>query len=190
MRHRLVHLIAAAALAITALAACGPTVQVIRAPDARIRDRAPWDWAPADRDGPSTAEGARIPDDSIAQKLRDAIEAELTARGHRRIDPDSAVFFVHFHVAQRPVTDTLPPRDDPPGVRQAPGTWGRYGSPEELDNRIVTWQEGMLVIDAVTADRGIVAWRGIIAGEVPEGAERRPAEAIRLAVRRLLRDFP
>jgi hypothetical protein len=88
------------------------------------------------------------------------------------------------------MTDTLPPKDDPPNVARAPGNWGRYGSPEELGARLVSWEEGMLIVDAVTVDRTIVAWRGTIAGEIPARAEVRPAVAIREAVRRLLRDFP
>jgi hypothetical protein len=131
-----------------------------------------------------------LPADSIAAMIRSAVESELRAKGFALAAPESAQFLVHYHVGMRAHTDTLPPRDDPPGIVRAPGTWGRYGNPEELDARIVTWQEGLLVLDAVTAERGIVAWRGTIAGEVPAKAEVAPATAIREAVRRLLRDFP
>lgn len=184
------HLASVLAVAFAATTACGPAVSVQRAPDLRLAEGSRWAWAPPDRDGLTAAEGATTPPDSIARMIRDAVDAELTAQGFKRSSPDSAQFLVHFHVAQRAVTDTIPPRDDPPGVTRAPDYWGRYGTPEEFGARLVSWEEGMLVIDAVTADRGIVAWRGIIAGEIPERAERRPAAAIREAVRRLLRDFP
>jgi Domain of unknown function (DUF4136) len=187
MRYHLASVMVAALAAITA---CGPTVSVQRAPDLRLAEGSRWAWAPPDRDGLTAAEGAMTPPDSVARMIQEAVDAELASQGFRRTSIDSAQFLVHFHVGQRAVTDTLPPRDDPPSVTRAPEYWGRYGTPEELGERLVSWEEGMLVIDAVTADRGIVAWRGMIAGEIPARAEMRPAAAIREAVRRLLRDFP
>jgi len=181
-----------ATAALTALTACGPTVSIQRTPDARIAAGATWAWGPPDRDGIAVRDGARIPADSIARVISDAVESELRAKGFRRTEPDSAQFIVHFHTAMRDVSDTTPGRGDsrPGGVR-APGNWGgEYGYPEELDARVVTWKEGLLIVDALDAERGIVVWRGAISGEVPERAETRPAPAIREAVRRLLRDFP
>jgi hypothetical protein len=131
----------------------------------------------------------RVPDDTVARTIRAAIEAELVAKGFPLASRETAQLHLHFHVGQRRVTDTLPPRDDPPSDVRAPGTWGGYGRPEDLE-RTVTWEEGMLVVDAVTTDRGVVAWRGLIAGEIPASAEARPAEAIRAAVKRVLRGFP
>ncbi|MCE9602989.1 MAG: DUF4136 domain-containing protein [Gemmatimonadetes bacterium] len=176
-----------------ALSACGPTVSYQRAPDVRIAAGSRWAWSPADADGPKREQGAMIPEDSTARRISGAIEAELIARGFPVVSADQAQFLVHFHVARRSVTDTLPPREDPSssgGVVRTPGAWGGYGNPEELADRLVSWEEGTLVIDALTPDRRIVAWRGIIAGEVPVKAETRPDAAIREAVQRLLRGFP
>ena len=176
-----------------ALSACGPTVSYQRAPDVRIDAGARWAWSPPDADGLKREQGALIPEDSTARRISAAIEAELVARGFPVVRPEQAQFLVHFHVARRTVIDTLPPRDDPQatgGVVRAPDAWGVYGNPEELAERLVSWEEGTLVIDALTPDRRIVAWRGIIAGEVPVKAETRPDAAIREAVRRLLRGFP
>ncbi len=186
MRRPLALLAAAAALS-----ACGPTVRYDRAPDLRIAAGSRWAWSPPDGDGLSAREGAVTPPDSITRALREAIETTLAAKGFARTTPDSAQFLVHYHVGQRLVTDTLPPRDDPSpvGVR-APGTWGGYGSPEQLAERTVTWTEGALVIDALVPPSGVVAWRGLIAGEVPARAESRATPAIREAVRRVLRGFP
>jgi hypothetical protein len=176
-----------------ALSACGPTVSYQRAPDVRIEAGSRWAWSPPDADGLTREQGATIPDDSTARRIRAAIEAELVAKGFPVASADQAQFVVHFHVARRSVTDTLPPPEDPSatgGVIRARDGWGAYGNPEELAQRLVSWEEGTLVIDALTPDRGIVVWRGIIAGEVPVKAETRPDAAIREAVRRLLRGFP
>ncbi len=187
MRLHLALLVAAAVLT-----ACGPTVMYDRAPDVRLAAGAPWAWGPPDGDGLSPREGGRVAADTAARRIMDAIEAELVAKGFPKVAAESARFLVHFHVGQRTVVDTLPPRDDPsaPGAMRAPGAWGGYGRPEDIAERRIEWEEGMLVIDAVTVDRGIVAWRGLIAGEIPPEATVRPEPAIREAVRRLLRGFP
>lgn len=185
MGYRLAFLVAAAALS-----ACGPTVEYHRTPDVRIAAGSRWAFSPADRDGVPVSAGAVMPPDSIARILHEAIERELTARGFPRTDADSAQFLVHFHVAQRTVSDTLPPRDDPPSGVRATGQWGTYGSPEDIAERTVRWTEGTLIIDAVIPSTGVVAWRGLIAGEVPARAERRAAPALGAAVERLLRRFP
>ena len=57
-------------------------------------------------------------------------------------------------------------------------------------SRTFTWEEGMLIVDAVVPRTGIVAWRGMIAGEVPARARNAPAPAVREAVTRLMRGFP
>jgi len=176
-----------------ALSACGPTVSYQRAPDVRIAAGSRWAWSPPDSDGLKREQGAMVPEDSIARRISAAIEAELVAKGFPVTSVDQAQFLVHYHVARRNVTDTLPPRDDAAGsggVVRTPDGWGAYGNPEELAQRLISWEEGTLVIDALTTDGRIVAWRGIIAGEVPARAETRPAAAIRDAVRRLLKGFP
>ncbi len=182
----LAFLLAAAA----ALSACGPTVQYQRAPDTRIAAGSRWAWSPPDRDGLAVADGAIAVPDSLASTFRGAIERALAAKGFARTVPESAQFLIHYHVARRAVADTLPPRDDPPPGVRAPGTWGGYGRPEEIAERTVSWTEGVLIIDALRPDDGVVAWRGIIAGEVPARAESHAAPAIDEAVRRLLKGFP
>lgn len=189
MHRFLPRLIPAAALLAMA---CGPMLHYERAPDIRLHSGDGWAWGAPDGDGLTLREGALIPDDSIARAISDAIEQELTSRGFPRVRAESAQFLLHFHVAQRVVTDTVPPPDDrvgPDGVR-TPGRWGGYGNPEDVMSRTFTWEEGMLIVDAVVPRTGIVAWRGMIAGEVSERARSAPAPAVREAVTRLLRGFP
>jgi Domain of unknown function (DUF4136) len=187
------HSLAVTVIAAATLTACGPTVSYQRAPDVSIAAGSRWAWSAPDDDGLTRAEGAIVPEDAAGRLISAAIEAELVAKGFPRTSPESAQFLVHYHVGRRSVTDTLPPRDDPSpsgGVARAPGAWGGYGTPEELADRMITWEEGMLVIDALTTDMKLVAWRGMIAGEIPAKAETRPEAAIGESVRRLLRGFP
>ena len=174
-------------------AACGPAVRYERDAKVRLREGAGWAWGAPDNDGLTIREGALIPDDSVARLIADAIEHELVNRGFPRVRAESAQFVVHFHIGQRLVTDTVPPADDrsgPDGVRTAPGRWGGYGTPEDMRDRMFTWEEGMLIVDAVVPSPRAVAWRGIIAGEIPERARAAPQAAVGDAVKRLMRGFP
>jgi len=174
-------------------AACGPAIRYERDANVRLKTGDGWAWGAPDNDGLSIREGALVPEDSVARLIADAIEHELVDRGFPRVRAESAQFVVHFHIGQRQVTDTFPVTDDrtaPDGVRGTPGRWGGYGTPEEMRDRTFTWEEGMLIVDAVVPSPRVVAWRGIIAGEVPERARRAPAAAIDQAVKRLMRGFP
>lgn len=176
-------------LAVLALAAtaCEPTVIIERDDTARVASGARWAWSLPDADGPSPAQGEIAPPADVQGMLADAISQGLEARGFARTSPDSAQFLVHFHLARREIVDTLPSS----GTRSGdPQDWGRYGNPEQLRERTMAWQEGLLVVDALTADGRTVAWRGIIYGEVRPEADRDPTSAIRSAVERLLAQFP
>lgn len=175
------------------LTACGPSLQYHRDASVPIPERATWAWSSPDGDSPAPRGTARIAPDSIQGMIAEAIEQELEARGFARVPADQAQFVVHFHVAQRTIVDTLPPRDDPNragGERPPAGSWGGYGRPEDFGNRVVAWEEGMLVVDVLPRDRAVVAWRGIIADEILPDDERDPRRAIGDAVRRLLKRFP
>lgn len=171
--------------------ACEPTVIIERDETVRLSPGARWAWSAPDADGPSAAQGEVVPPPEVHNRLGDAITQGLESRGFRLTTPDSAAFFVHFHLARREVVDTLAPLGAPRAVGDRdPHDWGRYGDPEQMHDRTMTWHEGLLVVDALTADGRHVAWRGIIYGEITPQAERDPTSAIRGAVERLLAQFP
>ncbi len=174
-----------------AASACEPTVIIERDETVHIASAARWSWSAPDADGPSAAQGEVVPPPDIHDRISDAIAQGLEARGFRLTTPDSADFFLHFHLARREVVDTMPPLGAPRAVGDRDRQdWGRYGDPEQMHDRTMTWQEGLLVVDALTADGRHVAWRGIIYGEIKPQAERDPTSAIRGAVERLLAQFP
>lgn len=180
-------------LALLALAttACEPTVIIERDETVSIASGARWAWSTPDGDGPNAAQGEVVPTADVHGIMSDAIVQGLEARGFRLTTPDSAQFFVHFHAARRLVVDTMPRVDAPRSVGDRdPQDWGRYGDPEQIRDRTMTWEEGLLVVDALTADGRKVAWRGVIYGEVKPQAERDPTSAIRAAVEKLLAQFP
>jgi hypothetical protein len=171
------------ALLAIATTACEPTVMIERDDTTRIASGARWAWSAPDADGPNAAQGEITAPTDVQVIITEAIAQGLEARGFTRTSPDSAQFLVHFHLARRDIVDTIP-------TATPPQDWGRYGNPEQMRDRTVSWQEGLLVIDALTADGRTVAWRGIIYGEVRPEAERDPTSAIRSAVEQLLAKFP
>ncbi len=175
------------------LAACGPSIRYERAPDRVIPADARWAWSPPDSDGyPVTTGGTTVPD-TIDREIADAIENELVARRFQRTTPELAQFLVHYHLARRARVDTLPPRDDtycPPGCARRWDPWWWYGTPEEIESRTVRWDEGTLVIDAVTPDGKVVLWRGVMSAEVSSRTTRDAGPAIRDGVKRVMRGFP
>jgi len=186
-------LLSAVLSAALTLTACGPSLQYHRDAGVPIPAAATWAWSEPDQDSPAPRGAVEAAPDSVHRFIADAIEAELTQRGFTRVRADLADFVVHFHVAQRTVVDTLPWRHDPTTSGGEPppgGTWGGYGRPEGFGDRVVAWEEGMLVVDVLPRDRRVVAWRGIIVDEILPDAERDPRRAIGKAVRRLMSKFP
>lgn len=171
--------------------ACEPTVVIERDEIHPIPAGATWAWSGADGDGLSAAQGNVNPDADVTIAMMDAITANLEAKGFRLTTVDSAQFFVHFHLGQREIVDTLPPLHETRGVTDRDGQgWGRYGDPESVRQRTMVWQEGMLIVDVLTGDGRSVAWRGIISGEVKTAARENPRAAVTTAVGKLLAEFP
>jgi len=177
---------------VVVLAACEPTVVVERDATAHIPDGATWTWSPPDGDGLTVDQGDVAPTEPVALAIANAIEAELVARGYRRTSPDSAQIVLHFHLGRREVVDTVQPTTGTPRTvtDRDPQNWGRYGSPETMGTRTMTWQEGMLIVDALTMADGKLAWRGIIVGEIKPSVQNEPTAAIKDAVGRLFTQFP
>jgi hypothetical protein len=181
-----------ATLLLAALASCEPTVVVERDETATIPAGSTWAWSLPDGDGLAPEQGDIAPTEPVAQAIVTSIEDALAARGYRRTALDSATFVVHFHLGRREVVDTIPITNDSPRTvtDRDPQNWGRYGSPEAMGARTTTWQEGMLIVDALTVADGKLAWRGIVVGEIRPDVENEPTAAIKAAVGRLFSRFP
>lgn len=174
-----------------ALAACEPMIIIERDEIATIPAGARWAWSIPDDDGLSPRDGDVEPTEAVASTLKQTITDELEARGYRMTTADSAQFFVHFHLGRRERVDTLPPTNPPRAVGDRdPRGWGAYGDPEQMRSNTMTWQEGMLIVDAITPDGKKVSWRGVLVGEIKPEAEANPAPAIRAGINKLFAQFP
>jgi hypothetical protein len=174
-----------------ALAACEPMVIIERDEIDTIPSGARWAWSVPDDDGLSPEDGDVTPTESVALAISQAITDELETRGYRLTTADSAQFFVHYHLGVHERVDTLPPANPPRAVGDRdPRGWGAYGDPEQMRSNTMTWQEGMLFVDAITPDGKKVSWRGVLVGEIKPEAEANPAPVIRAGINKLFAQFP
>jgi len=106
-------------------------------------------------------------------RIREAIESGLAARGISRVDSAGGLLVVYH--ASKTTEIALEP------VRNAAGS-----TPTGL--RYV--EKGSLVVDMVDAASGNVVWRGHAGGALKVGGPSEIAEQVKTAVEKLLEDFP
>jgi hypothetical protein len=118
-------------------------------------------------------------DPFIAERIRQAVAAQLAAKGVTRV-PSDGDLSVHVHVRLR--TDTT--------VSSWSGGWGYgYYGGNYVDVRNV--RVGTLVVDLVDRAKGEAVWRGIAEGTVDQNATPQESEAhINAAMEKLFREYP
>ena len=122
-------------------------------------------------------------DPFIAERIRQAVAAQLAAKGITRV-PSDGDLVMHAHVRLR--TDTT--------VSSWGGGWGYgyygggYGG-NYVDVRQV--RVGTLVVDLVDRAKGEAVWRGIAEGTIDQNSTPQESEAhINAAVEKLFREYP
>jgi len=122
-------------------------------------------------------------DPFIAERIRQAVAAQLAAKGVTRV-PSDGDLVMHAHVRMR--TDTT--------VSTWSGGWdygyygGGYGG-NYVDVRNV--RVGTLVVDLVDRAKGEAVWRGIAEGTIDQNSTPQESEAhINAAVEKLFREYP
>lgn len=109
-------------------------------------------------------------------RIRTAVEAELTARGYPKVEPQSASFLVAYDAAVGKQIESHPTSSP-----------ARYGWGTEVS----VYDEGTLVIDIVDAGSKSLVWRGVARGAVhPDSTPEERDERIRSAVKQVLDRFP
>lgn len=175
---------ARAALAIVLLAGCASvggrslTVEADWDPNAPLTSLSTWDWLPAP---PPSSDLAGLAAPVADALVRDAVAAELAARGYARGAPPS--FWVHPLASIEDVVAVEAQAyyaQVPPWMRDA-----------LRDTHAITGQRGVLVVDLIDPATRLPFWRGAISGAVdrsasPEARIRR----LREAAHRLLARFP
>jgi hypothetical protein len=118
-------------------------------------------------------------DPFIAERIRQAVAAQLAAKGITRV-PSDGDLVMHAHVRLR--TDTT--------VSTWSGGWGYgYYGGNYVDVRNV--RVGTLVVDLVDRAKGEAVWRGIAEGTIDQNATPQESEAhVNAAVEKMFREFP
>ena len=119
------------------------------------------------------------------QRIVNAIEAELTAKGFRKTtDRDSADFVLSYTVGARDRIDL----ESYPVPYRGPWTWG--WPPYARDVDVTTYREGTLAIDIFDGRTRQPVWHGAATKRITEQDVERAAEQIPPAVRDILANFP
>jgi len=133
--------------------------------------------------------GARNP--LVAQRARDAIQAELTRKGFTSVqDAQAADFVVDFTIGAQERVD-IRSYPDPyvgPWRLRSPGWWGDpyWGSEVNVRN----YREGTLSIDVFDAHTHRAVWHGWAKKELSQADIDRSEAPIRSAVAAVLEQFP
>lgn len=125
----------------------------------------------------------------ISSELVESARRELEAAGLRYQERD-ADLLVNFVVSTRETLQTRPSSSASiHHGRGGYGTWGGY-SMSMSTTEIVQRTEGTLGIDIIDARQMQLVWEGAASGRVTDSVRENRAEAIDLAVRDILAQFP
>ncbi len=170
--------------ALAALAACsGVQVNHDFNPQANFAALQTFDWMP---ESGRQADG-RVASDLRDQRFRSATEANLSAKGFRKVT-SGADFLVGYHL-------TLENEVDYQAVNTYWGPrWGYRGIYGGVGTTHVTargYVQGTLIIDIFDVEAEELVWRGVGEGRVEQNwSPQERDEKVRRAVEAILADFP
>lgn len=178
--------------AVSLLAGCAPVQPMLRIDQDQRADFAAYrtygyvDPAGTDVSGYSTL---------VTQHFKDAIDAEMSARGFRKVagDPDLLVNFNAFTVEKADIHSTPGPFMEPGlgyyGYRRGAylGLGSAFYGP---DIHTVRYHVGTANIEIIDARQKRALWEGVAEGRLSRDAMKHPQQAIGDAVRQLFTRFP
>lgn len=185
---RVLPALAAAALAAGVLAGCTATGPSIRTDYDRSADFSAYRTYAyvqplgTDRAGYSTL---------TTQHFKGAIDAQLAARGYRRVESDPDLL-VNVNANATEKVDVRAAPTATIGVGYYHYRYGLYsGFPlYRNDVETVRYRVGTANVDVVDAKRKQLVWEGIAEGRLTKDVMRNPEPAIRAAVAEMFKSFP
>lgn len=134
-----------------------------------------WTWLHAVQ---PAAGDARIDNTIFDTRVREAVEAELPARGFTKV-AEGADFRVAYHAAIQQKLDVVTTTS---GYR----SWDRT----VYDRSVIAYDEGTLVLDVIVGE-GDLVWRGTATATIdPDATTEERDRRIREAVKLMLAEFP
>lgn len=125
----------------------------------------------------------------LSSELIESTRRELEAAG-LRYEERGGDLLVNFVVSTRETLQSRP--SSSASIHHGMGrygTWGGYGMSVST-TEVVQRTEGTLAIDIIDASQMQLVWEGAATGRVTDSARRNRAEAVDLAVRDILAEFP
>lgn len=125
------------------------------------------------------------------QYFKSAIDAELGARGYRRVDSGGDLL-VNFNANATEKTDVRSNATPTIGVGYYHYRYGLYGGFPlyREDVSTVRYKVGTANVDVVDAKRKQLVWEGVAEGRLTKEVMRNPEPAIRGVVKQLFATFP
>jgi hypothetical protein len=155
-----------AALTCGACESPGGSVSVQQSASTPVVAGSTYAWAALSEQESQTGD-PRIDNDSLRERIKSAINLNLSAKGYREVsNPKTAALIVSYYVGLQPGTDYRVN-----GFGGPAGTacgwrgciygygWGMYGPPKDTDISAVTYTDGTLILDLRDSASGKLAWR-------------------------------
>jgi len=172
-----------AAIFVAALLGCASyPVQTDYDPDIGFESLRTYSWLDARQEKTGDP---RIDNDLLDRRVRRAVEAELDAKGYRKVEAAQADFALNYHLSVERQIDVQTYVDSP--------SYG-YGWRGGYSNAYTTVQEydvGSLVIDIIRPGEERLIWRGATQARTHEkGTPEERDERAQAAVSAILAKFP
>ena len=128
----------------------------------------------------------RVQNSLLDERIRAAVDTELSTKGFQKLRSGSPDFLVSFHVGVESKLDVTTLNRSYPYYGGYYGAWGGYS-----ETMVREYEQGTLMIDVIDPASGSLIWRGSAQSEVkdlktPEARTKR----INVVVERVLAKFP
>jgi len=168
----------------------GVTVNQDFNPSANFSSLTTWDWIP---EGSRQGADIRTGNPLVDQRVRDAIETQMGAKGFRKVDSGDPSFRVGYHLILDDRVDYQTVNTYYGGGWGYRGVYGRYGGPGYGASQTYAneYTMGTIIIDFFDVASKELVWRGSGEGKVhesttPQERQQRAGEAVRM----ILDQFP
>jgi len=141
-------------------------------------------WLP--RPDPTKDPEASRRDGLLIQRIERAVDASLTTKGMRRVEPEagpSLLVTEHISVEQKLRVNTT-------NYGYGYGRWGYYGG-GYTDTYVDQYEEGTLILDFIDAQTKQLVWRGSVQSRLRDESTPEARDArVRAAVNAILDRYP
>ncbi|WP_394128953.1 DUF4136 domain-containing protein [Shewanella maritima] len=129
-------------------------------------------------------------DGLMDQRVRSAIDAEMAAKGMKKVDADSADLLVNYltKVDKKINVDTF--NNNFGYYPYHRGGWA-YGGSMHTQTTVREYKVGTLIVDLVDKEKGALVWRGTVADTIRDHkTPEKRVEVVNKAINQVMANFP